>query len=206
MKQGFDIGEDLLDVYSDYDVDQYQTGEDVIDDHETIISPPSNTYSPSFIPPYESDPMEGVDLGQFGVRPCDRKVDLYILQPDKLNTSGQSNPLKGKLTNCHNSGCERPFSVQKIPHSNLILLVVDTVCPCGSKQLSIAPQEVGYESKNGGCLHKPKDSLYRRRPPKCINYHPEETEIHICGRAASMPPNIGTLLLGITSCLVASLS
>nr|XP_023023561.1 voltage-dependent calcium channel subunit alpha-2/delta-3 [Leptinotarsa decemlineata] len=165
--------EDLLDVYSDYDVDQYQTGEDVIDDHETIISPPSNTYSPSFIPPYESDPMEGVDLGQFGVRPCDRKVDLYILQPDKLNTSGQSNPLKGKLTNCHNSGCERPFSVQKIPHSNLILLVVDTVCPCGSKQLSIAPQEVGYESKNGGCLHKPKDSLYRRRPPKCINYHPE---------------------------------
>lgn len=67
----------------------------------------------------------------------------------------------------------RPFSVQKIPHSNLILLVVDTMCPCGSKQLSIIPQEVNYESKNGGCLHKPKDSLYRRRPPKCINYHPE---------------------------------
>jgi hypothetical protein len=40
-------------------------------------------------------------------RPCDKRVDLYILQPDRLNTSGQFNPLKGKLTNCHVTGCER---------------------------------------------------------------------------------------------------
>ena len=32
--------------------------------------------------------------------------------------------------------------MQKIPHSNLILLVVDTLCPCGSKQLDIEPQEI----------------------------------------------------------------
>lgn len=75
-------------------------------------------------------------------RSCDLKTDLYILQPERLNASGQNNPLKGKLTNCHSSGCERPFSVQKIPHSNLILLVVDTLCPCGSKQLDIEPMEV----------------------------------------------------------------
>jgi len=49
--------------------------------------------------------------------------------------------LQGKLTNCHISGCERPFSAQKIPHSNLILLAVDTLCPCGSKQLDIDPIE-----------------------------------------------------------------
>lgn len=72
-------------------------------------------------------------------RPCDLKIDSFVLQPERLNTS---TPLKGKLTNCHSSGCERPFSVQKIPHSNLILLVVDTLCPCGSKQLDIGPQEV----------------------------------------------------------------
>lgn len=75
-------------------------------------------------------------------RMCDLKTDLYILQPDRLNVTGQSNPLKGKLTNCHSSGCERPFSVQKIPHSNLILLVVDTTCPCGTKQLDIEPMEL----------------------------------------------------------------
>lgn len=68
------------------------------------------------------------------------------MQPERLNSS---TPLKGKLTNCHASGCERPFSVQKIPHSNLILLVVDTLCPCGSKQLDIEPQEVTGSSNSG---------------------------------------------------------
>ncbi|KAF9421397.1 hypothetical protein HW555_002612 [Spodoptera exigua] len=66
------------------------------------------------------------------VRPCDTSAELFTLQSSRLNTA---QPLKGKLTNCHNSGCERPFSVQKIPHSNLILLVVDTLCPCGAKRL-----------------------------------------------------------------------
>lgn len=90
--------------------------------------------------------------------------------------------MKGKnrtvpLYSCllYNDGVSRyrPFSVQKVPHSNLILLVVDTTCPCGSKQLSIAPQEIVYNNGNAGCLHQIKDSLYRRRPPKCFNYHPE---------------------------------
>ncbi|RZC42869.1 Ankyrin repeat domain containing protein [Asbolus verrucosus] len=182
---------DLVDIfYSDYDnnFEQYPTGEDVIGEQDPIIPPPHT--NPPFVPPYESDPMEGV-----GVRPCDRKVDLYILQPDKLNVSGQSDPLKGKLTNCHVTACERPFSVQKIPHSNLILLVVDTLCPCGSKQFSITPQELIYDTGNGGCLHKPKDSLYRRRPPKCINYHPEESEINICGKASITTASIAILLI-----------
>ncbi|CAH1960682.1 unnamed protein product [Acanthoscelides obtectus] len=191
-------------VYSDYEIDNYANGDDLGETPQ--LSSPTNTFSQPFIPTYESDPLEDVTFGPFGVKPCDRKVDLYVLQPEKLNTSGQSNPLKGKLTNCHNSGCERPFSVQKIPHSNLILLVVDTACPCGSKQLSIVPQEVSYESKNGGCLHKPKDSLYRRRPPKCINYHPEEVEIRICGGAAFLSTDTLVLLLSLASCIIAFLS
>ncbi|XP_049817631.1 voltage-dependent calcium channel subunit alpha-2/delta-3 isoform X1 [Aethina tumida] len=177
--------------------DQYPTGEE----EDIIISPPSNSYSPSFIPPYESDPLEGVDMGQYGVRRCDRKTDLYILQPERLNTSGQSNPLKGKLTNCHVTGCERPFSVQKIPHSNLILLVVDTTCPCGSKQLSIEPQELVYDTGAVDCMQKTKDNLYRRRPPKCINYHPEEIEIHLCGAASTRFLSIVALLLSIIHCM-----
>ncbi|XP_011332586.1 voltage-dependent calcium channel subunit alpha-2/delta-3 isoform X3 [Ooceraea biroi] len=114
------------------------------------------------------------------LRSCEKKTDLYILQPERLNTSGQSNPLKGKLTNCHITGCERPFSVQKIRHTNLILLVVDTLCPCGSKQLSIEPIEALTEP--GACTAR-RERLYRRRPPKCINYHPEEMEIKFCGGA-----------------------
>ncbi|TGZ32239.1 Voltage-dependent calcium channel subunit alpha-2/delta-3 [Temnothorax longispinosus] len=114
------------------------------------------------------------------LRACEKKTDLYILQPERLNTSGQSNPLKGKLTNCHVTGCE---SVQKIRHTNLILLVVDTLCPCGSKQLSIEPIEALTEP--GACTAR-RERLYRRRPPKCINYHPEEMEIKFCGSAGRL--------------------
>ncbi|XP_014216033.1 voltage-dependent calcium channel subunit alpha-2/delta-3 isoform X2 [Copidosoma floridanum] len=114
------------------------------------------------------------------LRTCEKKTDLYILQPERLNTSGQGNPLKGKLTNCHQSGCERPFSVQKIKHTNLILLVVDTLCPCGTKKLGIRPYEALTEP--GACTAR-RERLYQRRYCKCINYHPEELEIKACGGA-----------------------
>ncbi|MDD9322372.1 hypothetical protein M0O54_20110, partial [Acinetobacter lactucae] len=64
--------------------------------------------------------------------------------------------------------------MQKIPHSNLIRLVVDTLCPCGNKKLAIQPQEVVYEGASSACKGRnPRDNLARRRPPKCISYHPE---------------------------------
>ncbi|XP_075214887.1 voltage-dependent calcium channel subunit stolid [Lycorma delicatula] len=116
-------------------------------------------------------------------RPCTKKVDLYILQPGRLNNS---NPLKGKLTNCHVTGCERPFSVQKIPRSNLILLVVDTLCPCGNKHLSIEPQEVQPDETSQACQSPREHDLYRRRPSKCINYHPEEIAIKQCGGSSAV--------------------
>ncbi|KAK3914550.1 Voltage-dependent calcium channel subunit alpha-2/delta-3 [Frankliniella fusca] len=129
-------------------------------------------------------PQPNPTLNASRLRPCDKRVDLYVLQPERLNASGAANPLKGKLTNCHATGCERPFSVQKIPHSNLILLVVDTLCPCGNKKLAIQPQEVVYEGASSSCKGRnPRDNLVRRRPPKCISYHPEEVEIHACGSA-----------------------
>lgn len=65
----------------------------------------------------------------------------------------------------------RPFSVQKIPHSNLMLLVVDTLCPCGSKQLNISPREV-VDAKECDLKY---EFMYRRRTGKCVNYHPEVT-------------------------------
>lgn len=43
-------------------------------------------------------------------RTCRKSVDLYVLQPNRLNMSGSFNPLKGKLTNCHATGCERYYN------------------------------------------------------------------------------------------------
>lgn len=47
---------------------------------------------------------------------------------------------------------------------------MDTLCPCGTKQLSILPHEVADANT---CKRKPQEHMYRRRLSKCINYHPE---------------------------------
>ncbi|XP_052757557.1 voltage-dependent calcium channel subunit alpha-2/delta-4 isoform X4 [Galleria mellonella] len=114
------------------------------------------------------------------VRPCDTSAELFTLQATRLNAA---QPLKGKLTNCHNSGCERPFSVQKIQHSNLILLVVDTLCPCGAKRLDVRAREAARAP-----CGRPAPRHHRRRPAHCLSYHPEEIEIQSCGRGGRTQP------------------
>ncbi|XP_058819212.1 voltage-dependent calcium channel subunit alpha-2/delta-4 isoform X1 [Topomyia yanbarensis] len=178
-----DFEEDAYEYESNYEMPPEHSAHDITTpDYEQHSTPTPHrsltTSGPRVIP----DPAHA--------RPCDLKTDLYILQPDRLNSSGQNNPLKGKLTNCHSSGCERPFSVQKIPHSNLILLVVDVLCPCGSKQLDIEPQEVtgGAVFVTGACgvRRMAKEKMLRKRPSRCISYHPEEIEIKQCGKATAL--------------------
>jgi len=137
-------------------------------------------------------------------RPCDKEVTLYELNEDRLyrpnKATGQPKPVKGKLSNCHESECERPFSVQLIPHTNLILIVADKLCPCFSTKISINPDEVTYGGPNSGSeswgdaspitnsteyCKKLKYNIFRRKPTHCYNYHPEETEIKLCGGAGT---------------------
>ena len=93
------------------------------------------------------------------------------------------------------SFCFRPFSVQKISHTNLILLVIDTLCPCGNKKLSIRPYEALTEP--GACTAR-RERLYRRRPSQCINYHPEEGEIKVCSGEGKMSSlQLSLLIVGL---------
>ena len=69
-------------------------------------------------------------------KPCDKEAYLYELNEDALK---QQRPLQGILRNCHESNCERPFSVTQIPHTNLVLIVADKMCPCYSARISVDP-------------------------------------------------------------------
>ena len=83
-------------------------------------------------------------------------------------------PVKGKLTYCHSSECERPFSVNMIPHTNLIMIVADKTCPCFSRKISIEPTKVEYGPANETAYcERLKYNIYRRKPMHCMNYHPE---------------------------------
>lgn len=94
-------------IYPDYEsntFDQYVTRE------EGGLFPTSGVNIPEIqrYPSYTSTNIQSsYPINKTRPRPCDKRVDLYILQPDRLNTSGLFNPLKGKLTNCHSTGCER---------------------------------------------------------------------------------------------------
>lgn len=84
--------------------------ESSIEDEDEEEGSPSLTDWPATMPPTsQSAParhsLPSVPSGP--ARPCLKRVDLYSLQADRLNTSGAFNPLKGKLTNCHVTGCER---------------------------------------------------------------------------------------------------
>ncbi|KRJ98676.1 voltage-dependent calcium channel subunit alpha-2/delta-3 isoform X1 [Drosophila yakuba] len=166
----------------DQEMDEFFTTADV-----EYTTPPPRQHKPHVGPRFSPDPHNA--------RRCDLRTDLYMLQPDRLNQGGQNNPLKGKLTNCHVSGCERPFSVQKIPHSNLILLVVDTLCPCGSKQLDIEPLEEAGVIGACSTRRQGQEQESRRRPKKCINYHPEEIEIQQCGRGSTLLHMSGSVIV-----------
>ena len=67
--------------------------------------------------------------------------------------------------------CCRPFSVQKIMKTNMVLIVVNNRCPCDSQTVDIEPVEVPYnDSQHCQNLLTTK---YRNRSKECHNYHPD---------------------------------
>lgn len=100
-------------MYADYETnnfDQYGTNTGSPGDNIRVFSNEEDS-PPNVPPPPQADPpilpRPGPPHNRSHARPCTKKVDLYILQPARLNNSGSFNPLKGKLTNCHATGCER---------------------------------------------------------------------------------------------------
>lgn len=148
-------------------------------------------------------------------KPCDKQVTLYELNEERFYRDGKAMPIKGKLSYCHSSDCERPFSVNMIPHTNLIMIIADKTCPCFNTKISIEPTKVEYGPSNEtDYCERLKYNIYRRKPMHCMNYHPEvlhklkiktcmyifvssfkETEIKLCGGGTRFDLNLMMLAL-----------
>lgn len=126
----------------------------------------------------EAVTMDNAYANKTRPRPCDHQLDLYVLQPEKLFKGDKADSVKGKQNcNPNNLGgrqCERHYSTHKIPHSNLLLLVIDTSCTCEKQRQKIETEEVRVNET----LHceRPQESLFRLRPSVCLSYHPEVIE------------------------------
>lgn len=90
--------------------------------------------------------------------------------------------------------CIRPYVVQQVSLSNLLLVVVNTGCGDMSlPKMSITPEEVTYE--NTLVCQKAFAGLKRKRPQSCIRSHPRESEIEDqCGLATNARSSLRLLV------------
>lgn len=112
--------------------------------------------------------------------PCEQKRTLYMLN--------QTVAAKG-VTN-HSDYCSRPFYAQRVTHTNLLLVVVNSMYPTCYKRLevtpiSISPLEYTNSTVDKPCHKIPLNALKRRRLKSCFTEHPLELEID-CGGASEL--------------------
>ncbi|XP_059477991.1 voltage-dependent calcium channel subunit alpha-2/delta-3 isoform X4 [Neocloeon triangulifer] len=120
---------------------------------------------------------------------CDQYVDLYQLSA-RLRTASDkpsrvTSDKKGKSptnNNRYDAKCNRPFLIEPVDASNMLLVVVDLECEIPFAEMSVIPSEVSY-NESLPCHRIRGNILPRKTLGTCINHHPREKEIELCGRA-----------------------
>ncbi|XP_033327950.2 ca[2+] channel Muscle-specific alpha2/delta subunit isoform X1 [Megalopta genalis] len=113
--------------------------------------------------------------------PCDQKRILYMM----------NYTVAGEGVSNHEDYCSRPFYARRVPHTNLLLVVVDAMYATCYKRLEvtpviISPLEYTNGSESAPCHKMPLNDLKRRRLEGCFTEHPLEDEIDRCGGAAGL--------------------
>ncbi|XP_032664937.1 voltage-dependent calcium channel subunit alpha-2/delta-3 isoform X3 [Odontomachus brunneus] len=127
---------------------------------------------------------EAIVINRTHLEACDQETYLYLRNAsfDTYDVDVDEN-------------CMRPYVVQPVNFSNMLLVVVKTDCgDTTSPLLSIVPEEVIYENNTLVC-QKAFTGLKRKRPQSCIRSHPRESEIKDqCGRATNVRSSLRLLL------------
>ena len=112
-------------------------------------------------------------------------MNLYLLN--------HTNTKEYDVDSDSDTACLRPYVVQPVDLSNMLLLVIDTNCgrtnenPLRITHSDIIPKN---SSSTLACL-KAEKALKRKRPQSCVRSHKNESEIKDqCGLAANFQPNL----------------
>ncbi|KXJ79946.1 hypothetical protein RP20_CCG027437 [Aedes albopictus] len=126
---------------------------------------------------YKEPEFNKVLINRTRPEPCDHVITLYEINNDVDPTVYRKDAHQ----------CERPYVVLPIPSSNLILLVLDTLCPLPSHVPVLTTWPVEHDYNATLACHKAHSAeLPRRRPLTCINKHANESIIELCGRGSSL--------------------
>ncbi|KAL0134742.1 hypothetical protein PUN28_001483 [Cardiocondyla obscurior] len=112
---------------------------------------------------------------------CDQKRTLYMLN--------RTVAAKGVTT--HPKYCSRPFYAQGVGHTNLVLVVVNSLFPTCYKRLEVGPVSISpLEYTNGiddkPCHKIPLNNLKKRKLKNCFSEYIPDHENHTCGGSALM--------------------
>ncbi|XP_060654964.1 LOW QUALITY PROTEIN: voltage-dependent calcium channel subunit alpha-2/delta-3 [Drosophila nasuta] len=165
-----------------------------------VIANFDNSFLNLSLPETKQDPAEEninskngwlkyLTLHRTRLKACDMQRNLYTLYNEKDNV----------VYNMTAHACERPFVVLPIPNSNLVLLVIDQLCPRDvSLVLTVNPQTMNYpyETNESSC-YKNVHEFHRVRPASCINRHINESSIKLCGKGSRIYLNLILLLIGL---------
>ncbi|CAH1392783.1 unnamed protein product [Nezara viridula] len=119
--------------------------------------------------------------------PCDKTGYLYLLQHlNKKDGYYSPEPVN----------CSRPFYVKRVPHTNLLLIVVNVLHQSCYRKLSSTMERIEYRHSNNtnsslspsSCQKLMLNSLPRRSLSGCFNTHPSESEFYQCSEASSFKP------------------
>lgn len=136
------------------------------------------------------------------LRACERTMSLYETRPSDPGKMLNDKP-QYYVTRC---GCSGWFVHDQVPDTNLVLLIVNTSISCRRCEINAAnanfvPAPVPVaDLANGGvstgglvanktaedqvCAMLEREAqLYPKRPDNCYAYHPDESQINICGSA-----------------------
>ncbi|XP_043273929.1 voltage-dependent calcium channel subunit alpha-2/delta-3 isoform X2 [Venturia canescens] len=113
---------------------------------------------------------------------CDQKRTLFIMDQEVAEERITNSSLQ----------CSRPFYAQRVPATNLLLLVVDSMYWTCHEKLEVTaknidPSEYPNGTEPSPCHKKHLNDLPRRRLENCYAEHPLEEEIDACGRATTLP-------------------
>ncbi|XP_055604130.1 uncharacterized protein LOC129752368 [Uranotaenia lowii] len=105
--------------------------------------------------------------------PCDHVITLYEL----------NNDVEPVVYRKDAHQCERPYVVLPIPSSNLILLVLDTLCPLPTHVPTLTTWPTQHDYNDSLACYKARNAeLPRRRPLTCINKHANVTNLQTSSR------------------------
>ncbi|XP_074029619.1 voltage-dependent calcium channel subunit straightjacket isoform X2 [Leptinotarsa decemlineata] len=126
--------------------------------------------------------------------PCDTQMSLYSLVHYSERNISNSAYNKSMVE------CSRPFIVQKVSDSNMILLVITKVCWEDKNVVVDSPDpiEVDY-NMTLACFRAAHNDFPRRHYMSCINKHANESEIKLCGKGYNTSPSFILAVLSLIS-------